>query len=52
MASLTTRLSPRLRLLAATLLALGLLFLDHSLEARIQQHHPLPSDEPERPKEP
>jgi putative Mg2+ transporter-C (MgtC) family protein len=37
---------------AATLLALGLLFLDHSLEARIQQHHPLPEDEPGRSKDP
>lgn len=31
--------------LAATVLALGLLLLDHSLEGRLQRRHPLPDDE-------
>ncbi|WP_377838808.1 MgtC/SapB family protein [Bosea sp. UC22_33] len=31
--------------LAATVLALVLLFLDHSLESRLQRRHPLPGDD-------
>ena len=36
--------------LTATLLGLGLLFLDHSLELWVQQRHPLPESEKEPPR--